>query len=143
MSENDKTKLTNEELLGQMLDIFLAGHETTAVTLSFVLLELSRHPEFQQRLRQEIHAKERREGKLSETFGPEDYEDLPYLHAVVKEGLRVHPVVVHIFKEAEVDDCIPLSQPILTKAGNYIDTIPVAKGQRVHISVNGHNRFVM
>ena len=34
----------------------IAGHETTAASLSFTLYELARHPEYQERMRQEIRA---------------------------------------------------------------------------------------
>ena len=37
-----------------MNTLTLAGHETTSATLSFVLYELAQHPEYQERMRQEI-----------------------------------------------------------------------------------------
>ena len=37
-----------------MATLTIAGHETTASTLSFALYELAKHPEYQERMRQEI-----------------------------------------------------------------------------------------
>ena len=39
-----------------MATLTIAAHDTTSATLSFVLYELARHPEYQERMRQEIRA---------------------------------------------------------------------------------------
>ena len=46
--------MDNEELIAEMATLTIAGHETTASTLSFALYELAKHPEYQERMRQEI-----------------------------------------------------------------------------------------
>ncbi|KAF9262374.1 cytochrome P450 [Marasmius fiardii PR-910] len=141
MSEHARNRLSEKELLAQIIILFLGGLETTANTLSWTLLELCRQPEMQTKLRQEIYAKKRelaREGRVD--FTAEDLESLPYLVAIVKESLRCDPVVIHILKMAMEDDCIPLSQPIITQGGEKIDQIPVRKGQKVVLSVPGYNR---
>lgn len=58
-----------------------AGHDTTANTLNWTLLELARHPEMQQRLRAEIRTKKQEFGC---EFGIRDLESMPYFQAVVK-----------------------------------------------------------
>ncbi|KAF9260694.1 cytochrome P450 [Marasmius fiardii PR-910] len=141
MSENVRNRMGERELLAQMQVLFIAGHETTANTLSWTLLELCRHPEIQMKLRGEIHAKERelaREGRTE--FTAEDFESIPYLSAVVKESLRYHPVAIHILKTAAESDCIPLSNPITTTDGKQIDEISVSKGQTVLLSIPAYNR---
>ena len=55
-SADAKTRLDNEELIAEMATLTIAGHETTASTLSFALYELAKHPEYQERMRQEIRA---------------------------------------------------------------------------------------
>ena len=94
--------------------IFIAGHETTggfqffsvlylspplrlakifdylANSITWILLELSRHPEIQEKLRKEIQEKQRQvvsEGRTQSEFTPEDYDSLPYLNAVLKVDL--------------------------------------------------------
>jgi hypothetical protein len=62
--------------------IMTAGHETTANTLSWVLFELTRHPEVQDKLRAEIREKIAEKG--NNVFSEQDYENMPYLTAVVK-----------------------------------------------------------
>ncbi|KAG7095748.1 hypothetical protein E1B28_006458 [Marasmius oreades] len=141
LSENARSRLSEKELLAQMQVLFIAGHETTANTLSWTLLELSRRPELQTKLRQEIHTKERELAREERTeFTAEDFESLPYLSAVVKESLRYHPVALHIAKMAIDNDCIPLSNPITTTDGKQIDQITVSKGQIVFLSIPAYNR---
>lgn len=63
----------------------LAGHETTANSLSWTLLELVRNPDMQIKLRQEIRNMERDvQARGDSAFGPRDFDSMPYLTAVVK-----------------------------------------------------------
>lgn len=48
---------------------------------------------------------------------------LPYLDAVVRETLRLYPVIPGGPREAAKDDVIPLSTPIIDRNGNRVDTI--------------------
>jgi hypothetical protein len=65
--------------------ILLAGHETSATTLCWVLLELARHPEVQQRLRQEIRDTEQAiRARGGSDFTASDLDNMSYLHAVIK-----------------------------------------------------------
>ncbi|KAK7032242.1 hypothetical protein VNI00_013200 [Paramarasmius palmivorus] len=143
LSENEKHRLSDEELLSQMTTIFTAGHETTSNSISWTLVELSRRPEIQNRLREEILAKKRElaaNGNTTGTFVAEDFDTLPYLNAVLKESLRYSPVIPQIQRVANEDDVIPLSEPIVTSDGKYINEVPIHKGQKVVISINGYNR---
>ncbi|GGR79723.1 cytochrome P450 [Deinococcus sedimenti] len=78
--------LSDRELRDEVMTLFLAGHETTANTLTFLLLLLSRHPDVQARVRAE----------LREVLGERDPEGadlprLPLLHACIQETLRLYP----------------------------------------------------
>ena len=65
--------------------ILLAGHETSATTLCWVLLELARHPEVQQRLRKEIRDTEQAvRARGGSDFTASDLDNMSYLHAVIK-----------------------------------------------------------
>ncbi|KAK1219199.1 hypothetical protein PQX77_018095, partial [Marasmius sp. AFHP31] len=145
-SKDERSRMSDEELYSQMLIIFLAGHETTANSISWTLLELSRHPEIQEKLRNEIREKERQlllsEGRVGSEcqFTAEDFESLPYLNAVVKESMRYHPVAIHSPRMALVDDVIPLSKIIKLANGEEVKEIPVERGQKVVISIAGYNR---
>ena len=74
--ENDQP-MTDEELRDELVTLLLAGHETTATALAWTFERLVRHPEAMQRLVAEIDAG----------------EEEKYLTAVIRESLRVRPVV--------------------------------------------------
>jgi cytochrome P450 len=75
--DEDGQALTDSELVDELMTLLLAGHETTATALSWTLERLVRHPETLARLTEEARAGE----------GDE------YLDAVIKESLRLRPVV--------------------------------------------------
>jgi len=68
--------------------VLIAGYETTATTLSWTLLEIARHPEMQTRLRDEIYEMEQKIQSRGDTeFTATDFENMPYLTAILKVGL--------------------------------------------------------
>ncbi|KAJ7645944.1 cytochrome P450 [Mycena polygramma] len=140
-SENEKTKLNEDELLSQMRTIIMAGHETTANSFSWAVLELARQPKIQSRLRSEIRSMERMvQARGSYEFTTNDIESMPYLLAVVKEVLRFHPVSFTNFRQSATDDVLPLLQPITLRSGEVISELPVPKGMKVIISIAAYNR---
>jgi hypothetical protein len=65
--------------------ILLAGHETSATTLCWVLLEIAKHPDVQKRLREEIRAMEQAiHARGDVDFTATDLDGMPYLSAVIK-----------------------------------------------------------
>ena len=71
-----------------MQTLTLAGHETTANTVSWMLLELARHPEYQARIRAEI--RERREAMRARgdiRFTTEDLDSMTSLNNAIKVSL--------------------------------------------------------
>ena len=74
--ENDQAGLSDEELRDQLVTLLLAGHETTATALAWALYELGRDAAQEQKAREAALA------------GDEEY-----LEAVLKEAMRLHPVI--------------------------------------------------
>ncbi|KAK0484070.1 cytochrome P450 [Armillaria novae-zelandiae] len=141
VSENRKTQLNEEEILGQMHTIMFAGHETTANTLSWTFLELARHPKVQYQLRAEIREKEKVIFTRGDTeFSVQDLDSMPYLTAVVKEVLRVNPIVHTIARTAAHDDVLPLSKPVTLTTGKTVQEIAIPKGTFIIASVASYNR---
>ncbi|KAK0445331.1 cytochrome P450, partial [Desarmillaria tabescens] len=103
-----------------------AGHEMTATTLGWLLYELATHPEVQNKAREEILQARLRNGKLSSN----EYDLMPFLNAPIKEILHLHPIGHTLIRRAVQDDCLPLSEQIITKEGKILKDIPIPKGQR-------------
>ncbi|KAJ6624608.1 cytochrome P450 [Mycena sp. CBHHK59/15] len=141
-SANPETSLTEPEIWAQMQTIMQAGHETTANTLSFTMFELSRRPDVQTKLRAEILKMDqdiRARGDIE--FTAEDFDNMPYTIAVMKEILRFHPVAFDNSHDVLVNDVVlPLSYPITTKSGKVITELPIPKGTVIQVSFAGYNR---
>ncbi len=78
--------MTDVQLRDEAVTMLLAGHETTALTLTYALYLLARHPAAVARLHDELD--QRLGGR---TPGVDDLAELPFLEAVVKESLRLYP----------------------------------------------------
>jgi cytochrome P450 len=80
--DDDGNPLTDEELRDELITLLLAGHETTATSIGWAFERLLRTPAALERLVAAIEAR--------------DGDD--YLEAVIKETLRVRPVVTEVFR---------------------------------------------
>ncbi|THU97198.1 cytochrome P450 [Dendrothele bispora CBS 962.96] len=139
-AEDSNKKLNDSEVLAQVATMLNAGQETISFSTTYLLYELSRHPEDQTRVFHEIR-------NLRDQIGQDtvpssnDYDSMPYLNAVIKEALRLHSILAGVQREALNDDVIPLEFPVTTTSGETINQIPVRKGQRIHVSLGASNRL--
>lgn len=76
--------MTEEELHDEMLTLLAAGHETSATALTWAVHHLLEHPAWMEKLRTEIGSGE---------VDPERVARLDLLDAVVKETLRITPII--------------------------------------------------
>jgi cytochrome P450 len=83
--EEDGSRLSDNELVGQIITLFIAGHETTASTLSWALLLLALHPEISADFLSELAPLQ---GQAPAADG---LNTMPILDGVVKETLRMFP----------------------------------------------------
>ncbi|KAG6909895.1 hypothetical protein DXG01_014709 [Tephrocybe rancida] len=139
-SDSAKYKLSDEEIVAQINMVLFAGHDTVSTTLAMLLNDLSRNTEVQDRLRAEINAKQAEIGGDDATFTQEDYDSMLYLNAVLKESMRMNPVLGQIARSNRADDVLPLSEPIQTPDGRTLSEIAVSKGTWVVIDVASSNR---
>jgi flavonoid 3'-monooxygenase len=95
-------KLTNDDIKVLLQTMFLAGSDTTSMTVEWAIAELIRHPKMMKKCQEELdfvmNGKQRR---LKET----DLQNLPYLQAVVKETLRLHPTVPLLVPRMAAEAC--------------------------------------
>ena len=96
--DDDGRPMSDRQLRDELITLFLAGHETTAIALSWTLFLLARHPEVEEKLVAEI------DGALGSRLpGAADLHNLRYTEAVFKEGLRLYPPAYVIGREALAD----------------------------------------
>lgn len=99
--DGDGGRVDRATLRDQVLTQLLAGHETTATTLTRVLTLLADHPDVLAALRAEQAAVQAAHGDA--VTAPAAAAAMPLADAVVKEAMRVHPVVQGVFRRAVVD----------------------------------------
>ncbi|XP_050413545.2 cytochrome P450 3A29 [Patella vulgata] len=98
VKSTNKKGLTNGEILAHSVTFFLAGHETTATTMTFLAYELALHPDIQNKATEEI------DRVLGDK--PCDYEniqELVYLDMCLSETLRLYPPATRLERTASVD----------------------------------------
>lgn len=106
--------LTDGEIVSLCSEFMSAGTDTTATALQWILANLVKNPAMQDRLREEIAAAVAGDGEVRE----EDLQAMPYLKAVVLEGLRRHPPGHYVLPHAVEDETtldgyrVPANTPV-------------------------------
>lgn len=84
--------------MAQSSVFFIAGLESSAVTMAFALYELAKQPEIQERVRQEIHENIEEKGLTYESV-----LNMKYLAQVINETMRFYPPAPIIDRIARED----------------------------------------
>ncbi|KAL4337745.1 hypothetical protein AHAS_Ahas12G0140900 [Arachis hypogaea] len=92
----DEIQLTKENIKALILDIFVAGTDTSATNIEWALAELINNPHVMEKARKEIDLITANNRLIQES----DLTNLPYLQAIVKETLRLHPVLPLIARQS-------------------------------------------
>uniref|UniRef100_A0A7N0ZSB9 Cytochrome P450 n=1 Tax=Kalanchoe fedtschenkoi TaxID=63787 RepID=A0A7N0ZSB9_KALFE len=118
LRKQSEYELSSEDIRHLFADLFVAGADTSSVTVEWALTELLRSPSKMAKAQSEIAAVLGK-GKLVQES---DIPKLPYLHAVVKETLRLHPAA-------------PFLVPHKALADVEIDGFTVPAGSQILINV--------
>ena len=125
--DEDGTQMTPKQLRDETMTLFLAGHETTALTLSWTWYLLSENPLAEARLHEELQSVL---GGRAPQVG--DLERLPYLKAVISEVLRLYPAAYTIARTSvapctvggydfPVDTTFIMSQWVMHRDARYFE----------------------
>ncbi|KAG5349232.1 hypothetical protein C0989_005136 [Termitomyces sp. Mn162] len=145
---SEEDKVSDEEVLGQvsgsasptlpLLKSFIfAATDTTSNALSRTLHLLASQPEIQERLRAEVtEAREAHGGDIPY----DDLVSLPFMDAVCRETLRLHPRVPMVPRISRQDIILPLLTPIKGNDGREMESILVPKDTKIFISIQNANR---
>ncbi|KAJ7124513.1 cytochrome P450 [Mycena epipterygia] len=131
-------QLSRKEISAQVDKLILFQELLTeyhSASLTWVLIEMCKHPDSQRRLREELSRFSTTDPTMDQLAG-----DLPYLDAVVHEVLRMHPPTSESKLLAAQDDVIPLGAPITTAAGDTVTSISVPKGTQITVPIRCLNR---
>jgi len=96
--DEDGSQMTDQQVHDEVLTLLMAGHDTTANSLSWTWYLLAQNPECQAQLREEVDRV--LDGRLPTIA---DLQDLHYTNMIVKESLRLYPSVWLLGRQALED----------------------------------------
>jgi cytochrome P450 len=97
---DSETEMSDRQIRDEMLTFLFAGHETTALTLTYAWDLLTRHPEVEARMHDEIDA------VCDDRPTMEDVFEFEYLEAILKEAMRLYPPAHEVRREPVSDEVI-------------------------------------
>ncbi|CAG9801671.1 unnamed protein product [Chironomus riparius] len=100
-NSEDVKKLTFNEIAAQAFLFFAAGFETSSSTMNFCLFELSRNPNKQKKVHEELDKALKDMAINDITY--EKLNELKYLECCIDEALRLYPIVPALIRESTND----------------------------------------
>src|ERR1700676_4644268 len=94
--DDDGNSMSDQQLRDEVITLLLAGHETTALNLSWTWYLLGQHPDVEEKLHAELDAV--LGGRAPR---PADLPKLQYTDKVLRETLRLYPPAWRIFRRTE------------------------------------------
>jgi cytochrome P450 len=116
--EETGAQMNDTQLTDEAVTMMVAGHETTATTLSWIWALLHQHPEVEAKLHAEVDSV-----LAGRTPTLEDLPQLPYVRMVVDEALRLYPPVYILSRKVREDDELC---GFRIRAGTSVDISPYA-----------------
>jgi cytochrome P450 len=92
--------MTDKQLRDELVTLFLAGHETTAIALTWTFHLLGQNPDAESKLQAEVDAV--LGARVAPTF--DDLEHMPYARMVAEEAMRLYPPAYVFSRRAAADD---------------------------------------
>lgn len=93
-------RMNNKQLRDEMITIFAAGHETTAVALTWLWKVLQRHPEIEEKMVREANV------ALADGITLDSIGELHYTERVIREVLRMYSPVWVVERQAISEDVV-------------------------------------
>ncbi|KAH6815960.1 hypothetical protein C2S53_017375 [Perilla frutescens var. hirtella] len=115
--------LTWDHIKALLMNIFIAGTETSASTTVWTMTALIKTPNVMKKLQAEIRNLVGQKGKVDE----DDLPKLPYLKAVINETFRLYPPVPLLVPRETMERCIVDGYEIQPKTMVYVNAWAVAR----------------
>lgn len=99
--DEDDRAISDRQIRDQVMTLLVAGHESTALTLTWTFYLISRYPLIERRLHRELE-----EVLAGRPPGFRDLHRLPYLRQVVQESMRLYPAFWVFTRTPVADDVL-------------------------------------
>ncbi|XP_038907013.1 flavonoid 3'-monooxygenase CYP75B137-like [Benincasa hispida] len=115
---DSKTPLTMVQLKALLMDMVIGGTDTSSNTIEFAMAEIMKNPKVAEKAMEELTVVVGKQSIVEESH----IQSLPYLKAVMKETLRLHPI-------------LPLLAPHCPSQTTIISNYTIPKVSRVFVNV--------
>ncbi|KAK1419568.1 hypothetical protein QVD17_28761 [Tagetes erecta] len=101
INQKDESEISRDDITHLFLELFIAGIDTTSSTIEWAMVELIHRPHILEKARLEVtKVMENKKNIIQES----DIARLPYLQAVIKETLRLHPPIPFLVPHQAIRD---------------------------------------
>ncbi|XP_065857629.1 iridoid oxidase-like [Euphorbia lathyris] len=119
--------ISTHNMLIIIMEMFFGGTETTSSTTEWVMTELFRNPESMRRVKEELN----RVVGLKRNVEESDIDQLPYLQAVIKESMRLHPALPLLVPRNALEDTNFMGYVIPKDTQVFVNTWAIGRDSEV------------
>ncbi|KAF5200582.1 Cytochrome p450 [Thalictrum thalictroides] len=121
--QSGAVSLTVSHIKAILMNIFLGGVDTAAITMVWGMTELALNPEVMKKTQEEIRSYVGNKGKVEES----DIDKLEYFKMVVKETLRMHPPSIFLIPRETMNHCKVNGYDIYPKTRALVNVWAIAR----------------
>ncbi|MCO5597910.1 hypothetical protein L7F22_051995 [Adiantum nelumboides] len=125
-SPADGVVITDDNIKANIMDVFVGGSDTSSVTVEWALADLINNPQVMDKVQDEL---DRVVGK-ARLVAEDDTPNLPYLAAVLKESMRLHPSLPLLLAHEASQECEINGYKIPKKTLAYVKHMGHREGSR-------------
>merc|ERR550534_3498526 len=103
-SHKQKRRLTEQDIISNLIVLLIVGYDTTGMTLAAVLWDLAENEQVQEKLRCEVDEAWDLDGGILSYSG---LQALPFLDMVIMEALRLYGPAAFTMRACAEDYCLP------------------------------------
>ncbi|KAH9620986.1 hypothetical protein KSS87_003391 [Heliosperma pusillum] len=124
---NQAISLTNNQVKGILLDMFVAGSDTSSATLVWIMAELIKNPSIMTKVQEEVRRVMNGKQRVEES----DLHKLSYMKLIIKEALRLHPAAPLLVPRETTEPCKIGEYEIPAKTRVFINAKAIAMDPNV------------
>ncbi|MCO5598325.1 hypothetical protein L7F22_052418 [Adiantum nelumboides] len=124
-------KIEDAHIRATLIDIFGGATDTSAIVLEWAMAELLSSPCKLKAAEEEVLCLISSKRDTNQTIEEDDFQRMPYLRAVVKETMRLHPVASLLIPRESRQACKILDYEIPAKTQAFVNTWAIGRDPRV------------
>ncbi|OAY50485.1 cytochrome P450 83B1-like [Manihot esculenta] len=126
-SRSFKVDLTFDHIKAVLMNVFVAGTDTSAATVVWAMTLLMKNPMAMKKAQEEVRKLVGKKGFVEEA----DCQQLPYLQAVIKETMRLQPTAPLLLPRESMENCVLDGYDIPAKTIVYVNTWAIGRDPEI------------